>query len=204
MGLVASSEHRRLTCDFFARDTVTVARELLGRRLVRNRDGERLSGIIVETEAYVGESDTACHASRGCTPRTRVMYGPPGHYYVYFIYGMYFMLNIVTAAEGEPEAVLIRGLLPQEGVERMRELRSGAPLKRLADGPGKLCQALAIDRALNGVSVESEALWLEQGIEVPPERILTSPRVGIGYASEEDQRRHWRFHLDPAYTPTSR
>jgi DNA-3-methyladenine glycosylase len=186
----------RLERDFFARDAVTVARDLLGRRLVRNLEGERLAGLIVETEAYVGESDTACHASRGCTPRTRVMYGPPGHYYVYFIYGMYHMLNIVTGAEGEPEAVLVRALLPTEGIERMRRLRNGAPLKRLADGPGKLCQALAIDRAFNGKPVDCDALWLEQGVAVPEDRILTSPRIGIGYASEEDQARHWRFHVD--------
>ncbi len=200
----AVSSEPRLTQGFFARDTVTVARDLLGRRLVRNLGGERLSGLIVETEAYVGESDTACHASRGRTPRTQVMYGPPGRYYVYLIYGIHCMLNIVTAAEGEPEAVLIRGLLPREGVERMRRLRGGAPSKRLADGPGKLCQALAVDRSLNGAPVESDELWLEEGVGVPPKRILASPRVGIGYASEEDQQRRWRFHLDPAYISTGR
>ncbi len=191
----------KLKASFFARDTVTVARDLLGRRLVRRLDGERLSGIICETEAYVGEADTACHASRGCTPRTRVMYGPPGHYYVYLIYGMYHMLNIVTAAEGEPEAVLLRALFPEEGVETMRANRRGAPLRQLVNGPGKLCQALAIDRSLNGLSVESGELWLEEGVAVSPEQVLTSPRVGIGYASTEDQRRHWRFHLPPDFAP---
>ena len=189
----------KLEESFFARDTVTVARDLLGRRLVRLLDGERLSGIISETEAYVGEEDTACHASRGCTPRTRVMYGPPGHYYVYLIYGMYHMLNIVTAGEGEPEAVLVRAIFPEEGVARMRANRKGAPLRQLANGPGKLCQALAIDRSLNGLSVESDRLWLEEGLAVSPEQILTSPRVGIGYASTEDQERHWRFHLPPDF-----
>lgn len=186
----------KLKESFFARDTVTVARELLGKRLVRSLGGRRLSGLICETEAYVGEEDTACHASRGCTPRTRVMYGPPGHYYVYLIYGMYHMLNIVTAEEGEPEAVLIRALVPEEGVEFMQENRGGAPLRQLANGPGKLCQALAIDRSLNGVSVENDRLWVEEGVEVPDGKILTSPRVGIGYAAEKDQQRHWRFHLD--------
>ncbi len=192
----------KLRRTFFARDTVTVARDLLGRRLVRKLDGERLSGLIVETEAYVGESDTACHASRGCTPRTRVMYGPPGHYYVYLIYGMYHMLNIVTAAEAQPEAVLIRALWPQEGVARMRELRGGVARKRLADGPGKLCQALAIDRSLNGEPVDGDELWLEEGVALPEEMVLTSPRIGIGYASEEDQARHWRFHVDPSVIST--
>ena len=191
----------KLKESFFARDTVTVARDLLGRRLVRLLDGERLSGIICETEAYVGEADTACHASRGCTPRTRVMYGPPGHYYVYLIYGMYHMLNIVTAAEGEPEAVLLRALFPEQGGETMRANRRGAPLRQLVNGPGKLCQALAIDRSLNGLSVESDRLWLEEGMAVSPEQVLTSPRVGIGYASTEDQRRHWRFHLPPDFMP---
>ncbi len=186
----------KLDAAFFARPTPEVARDLLGRRLVRRLEGERLSGIIVETEAYVGESDTACHASRGCTPRTRVMYGPPGRYYVYLIYGMHHMLNIVTAAEGEPEAVLIRALWPEEGLERMRALRGGVPDRRLADGPGKLCRALAIDRGLNGASVEGDELWLEPGVEVPRERILASPRVGIDYASEEDRARPWRFHFD--------
>ncbi len=187
----------KLPRSFFARDTLSVARELLGKRLVRSLDGERLSGLIVETEAYVGEEDSACHASRGCTPRTRVMYGPPGHFYVYLIYGMYHMLNIVTAEKGQPEAVLIRALLPLEGIERMRANRGGAPPARLTDGPGKLCQALAIDRTLNGVPVDGESLWLEEGPEVPEEEVRTSPRIGIGYAREEDQKRHWRFHVDP-------
>jgi len=191
----------KLQASFFARETVSVARALLGKRLVRMLDGQRLAGIITETEAYVGEQDTACHASRGCTPRTRVMYGPPGHYYVYLIYGMHHMLNIVTAAEGEPEAVLIRALHPEEGVARMGELRGGAASRNLANGPGKLCQALAIDRTLNGLSVESDALWLEAGAPVAEGQILTSPRIGIGYASEADQRRHWRFHLPPDFQP---
>jgi DNA-3-methyladenine glycosylase len=189
----------KLAATFFARDTVTVARELLGKRLVRNLQGHRLSGLICETEAYVGEEDTACHASRGCTPRTRVMYGPPGCYYVYLIYGIHHMLNIVTAAEGEPEAVLIRALVPEEGVEFMQENRGGASRPQLANGPGKLCQALAIDRGLNGLPVVNERLWLEAGIEVPEGAILASPRVGIGYAAEKDRKRHWRFHLDSTW-----
>lgn len=192
----------KLERSFFARDTLEVARDLLGRRLVRSLDGERLSGLIIETEAYVGEKDSACHASRGCTPRTRVMYGPPGHFYVYLIYGMYHMLNIVTAAEGQPEAVLIRALLPEEGIEQMRRNRGGVPPGKLADGPGKLCQALAIDRALNGLPVESDELWLEEGVKVPEQQVSTSPRIGIGYAREEDQQHHWRFFVQRDYIST--
>jgi len=186
----------KLPPDFFGRETVTVARELLGKRLVRNLDGRRLSGLICETEAYVGESDSACHASRGRTARTEVMYGPPGRYYVYLIYGMHHMLNIVTATEGAPEAVLIRALIPEEGIERMHALRGDAPPARLADGPGKLCQALAIDRTLNGQPVTGDSLWLEPGIAVPEGDIRATPRIGIGYATPEDQRRLWRFVLD--------
>ncbi len=189
----------KLGCDFFARPTLEVARDLLGRRLVRRLDGERLSGLIVETEAYVGEADTACHASRGCTPRTQVMYGPPGHFYVYLIYGMYNMLNLVTAAPGRPEAVLVRALWPEEGLARMQALRGGRISgRRLTDGPGKLCQALAIDRSFNGLAVEGGDLWLEEGRPVPDAAVRTGPRVGIDYASEEDRRRPWRFLVDPA------
>ncbi|HIE55633.1 MAG TPA: DNA-3-methyladenine glycosylase [Chromatiaceae bacterium] len=185
----------KLPQSFFARDTLTVARDLLGKRLVRGLDGERLSGFIVETEAYLGEEDSACHASRGCTPRTRVMYGPAGHFYVYLIYGMYHMLNIVTAKEGQPEAVLIRALSPLEGIDRMRLRRGGVARSRVTDGPGKLCQALAIDRTLNGAPVDGEGLWLEDAPEVPEEQVDTSPRIGIGYAREEDQQQHWRFFV---------
>lgn len=190
----------KLGRDFFARPTLEVARDLLGRRLVRHLDGERLSGRIVETEAYVGEADTACHASRGCTPRTQVMYGPPGHFYVYLIYGMYHMLNLVTAAPGQPEAVLVRALWPEEGIDRMLALRGGrVSRRRLTDGPGKLCQALAIDRGFNGLSVEGEELWLEEGRPLPDTAVRTGPRVGIDYASEADRRRPWRFLVDPAF-----
>ncbi len=187
----------RLDAEFFARPTVEVARDLIGRRLVRRLDGARLSGLIVEAEAYVGEGDSACHASRGCTPRTRVMYGPPGRYYVYLIYGMYHMLNIVTAREGAPEAVLVRALSPREGISKMRALRNGAPRSRLADGPGKLCRALAVDMAFNGVSVENDRLWLEAGVAVPRSWIQASPRIGIDYADEADRIKPWRFHVDP-------
>ena len=186
----------RLPADVFAADAVTVARQLLGQRLLRFYQGQVLAGLITQTEAYVGESDTACHAARGRTPRTEVMYGAAGHYYVYLIYGMYHMLNIVTGAPGQPEAVLIRGLKPLQGISIMRRLRSGAAAERLCDGPGKLCQALAIDKRFNGVPVSGGDLWLEAGSPVNPEHVQATPRIGIGYASPQDQKRPWRFVWD--------
>ncbi|WP_457665643.1 DNA-3-methyladenine glycosylase [Thiolapillus sp.] len=186
----------RLAQDFFARDAVTVARDLLGKRLLRNYRGDILAGRIIETEAYLGEEDSACHASKGCTPRTRVMYGDPGHYYIYLIYGMYHMLNIVTGETGHPQAVLIRALQPVQGLDLMQELRGGVAEKRLCDGPGKLCQALAIDGSLNELPVEGDALWLEDAPPADKEQVLAGPRVGIGYASREDRQKPWRFSLD--------
>ena len=182
----------RFTPDDYAADTETVARNLLGAVLVRRLAGARLSGRIVETEAYVGEEDLACHASRGRTPRTEVMFGPPGHAYVYLIYGMYHCLNVVTREVDRAEAVLIRALEPLDGVDEMRERRrsrqSGSPPRRtqdVASGPGKLCQALAVDLSLNGAYlVESDELWIERGRTVRESDIERGPRVGIGYAAE--------------------
>ncbi len=183
----------RLGSDFFARDAVSVARDLLGKPLLRRYQGKILGGVIIETEAYVGEEDSACHAARGCTPRTQVMYGPAGYYYVYLIYGMYHMLNIVTGDAGHPQAVLIRALQPVQGMENMRELRGGVAQRQLCNGPGKLCQALAIDRRLNTQPVNSAELWLESAPAVDASHILAGPRVGISYASAEDQQKLWRF-----------
>ena len=184
----------QLRSAFFTRPTLTLARELLGRRLVRLVDGQRLSGIIVETEAYIGETDTACHASKGRTPRTAVMFGPPGYAYVYLIYGMYHMLNIVTEAEGFPAAVLIRAIEPVEGLEQMQARRGRQRGANLTNGPGKLCKALAIDRGLNGSPLALEAgLWLEEGTPVSQANVATGPRVGIDYAAPEDRAAPWRF-----------
>lgn len=185
----------RLGRDFYARDTLEVARELLGQRLVRVIDGERLSGLIVETEAYIGEEDRACHASHGRTPRTEVMYGPPGQAYIYFIYGMYHCLNVVTDRVGFPAAVLIRGIQPQEGVEYMRRNRGFRPEGELTNGPGKLCQALTIDRSLNALDLcQSDLLFIEETAEVDPGGIEVTPRIGIR-ADEMAKRRPWRFLL---------
>jgi len=185
----------RLARDFYARDTLEVARELLGQRLVRVLDGERLSGIIVETEAYIGEEDRACHAWRGRTPRTEVMYGPPGHAYIYFIYGMYHCLNVVADGLGFPAAVLIRGVQPQEGVEYMRRNRGFRLEEELTNGPGKLCQALAIDQSLNGLDLcHSDLLFIEEARVVDPGEIEVTPRIGIR-ADEIAKGKPWRFLL---------
>jgi DNA-3-methyladenine glycosylase len=170
----------RLARTFYARDTVQVARGLLGRRLVRRLEGERLSGRIVETEAYVGEADAASHASRGQTARNAVMFGPAGHAYVYFIYGMHYCFNVVTEREGFGAAVLIRALEPLEGIDAMRRHRHGRDGVELTNGPAKLCYALAIDRDLNGADlVQGDALWIESGEPLPQEDVASGPRVGV-------------------------
>ena len=185
----------RLKRDFYRRDTLTVARELLGQRLVRIVDGQHLSGRIVEVEAYIGEDDAACHAACGRTPRNEVMYGPPGHAYVYFIYGMHHCLNVVTEEEGFPAAVLVRAIEPLEGLEIMRRHRPGKPDGELTNGPAKLCQALAINRSFNGVDLcTSETLFIEKGQRMTEEEIATSPRIGIK-ADELARSVPWRFYL---------
>lgn len=185
----------RLRREFYRRSTLTVARELLGKRLVSVMGGQRLSGLIVEVEAYIGEGDAACHAARGRTPRNEAMYGPPGHAYVYFIYGMHHCLNAVTEKEGFPAAVLIRALEPLEGLEIMRRYRLGQPDRELTNGPAKLCQAMAIDRGFNGVDLcAGEVLFLEEGRIVAQEEIRASPRIGIK-ASEVARSVPWRFYL---------
>jgi DNA-3-methyladenine glycosylase len=170
----------KLDVSFYRRDTLQVARELLGKRLVRVIDGRRLSGLVVEDEAYVGEADRASHAAHGRTRRTEIMYGPPGCAYIYFIYGMYWCLNIVTDEPGFPAAILIRGVEPCEGLEIMRARRPGRPDYELTNGPGKLCAALDIDQRLNGVDLtRSDELFLEDGDPIDPARIATSARIGL-------------------------
>lgn len=173
-----------------------MARRLLGTRLVRILDGARLSGIISETEAYMGGDDSASHAFRGRTPRNQVMFGPPGYAYVYFVYGMHNMLNVVTGEEDIPWAVLIRAIEPQEGIDTIRTRRNGR--NGLCNGPGKLCQALGIDRQLNGWDLtRGQRLWIEAGHDVAEADIRTSPRVGIDYALPEHRNLHWRFEYVP-------
>jgi len=178
---------------FYARPTLQVARDLLGRRLVRCLDGQRLGGCITEVEAYIGEDDRASHAARGRTDRNRPMYGAPGRAYVYFIYGMYFCLNVVTEGEEFPAAILIRGIEPDEGVVEMAARRAGRPLRELANGPGKLCQALAIDRALNGHDLTAgRELWIEAGQPVADQAVAATPRINIR-GDQTALKVPWRF-----------
>ena len=185
--------------EFYNRPTLTVARDLLGARLVRILDGVKLVGLITETEAYIGEEDLGCHAKAGRTPRTAVMYGPPGHAYVYFTYGNHWMLNAVTEQEGFPAAVLIRAIQPVEGVEIMSARRAGKD----TFGPGKLTQAMWIARSENGVdltvagAVLSESkgggLWIEAGVSVPDKNVTIGPRVGLNTVPEPWFSKPWRF-----------
>ena len=146
----------RLPRDFYSRDTVTVARALLGQRLVRDLEGQRVSGRIVEVEAYDGQRDQASHARSGPTERNASMFGPPGHAYVYFIYGMHYCFNVVTEPKGNGAAALVRALEPVEGLDEMRARRSGWDGVALTNGPAKLCYALGIDRDLDGADLGFE------------------------------------------------
>lgn len=182
---------RRLPRETYLCDTEDVARRLLGCRLVRLVAGRRLSGLIVETEAYLGREDLGCHASKSRTARLEAMYGPPGHAYVYFVYGMYHCLNAVTQPVGEPQAVLIRALQPDEEIRTQRQYRRNPRTGLLpeptgiASGPGKLCQALRIGLDLYGADlVNGDRLWIEAGRSVPEGAISVGPRVGVDYAGE--------------------
>jgi DNA-3-methyladenine glycosylase len=182
---------------FYNRPAVEVARDLLGMRLVRILDGIRISGTIIETEAYAGEYDLACHARAGLTKRTAVMYGPPGRAYVYFTYGMHWLLNAVCLAEGDPAAVLIRAIEPEEGLDAIAARRNGQPPARWTDGPGKICQALGIDGSLNGVnlSIPSHGLWIEMGTTILDEQVRSGPRVGLGNTPEPWKSVPWRYRV---------
>ena len=177
--------------DFYNRPTLTVARELIGARLVRILDGVKLIGLITETEAYISEKDLACHAKAGRTARTAVMYGNPGHAYVYFTYGNHWMLNVVAEREGFPAAVLIRAIQPIEGAEVMSARRSG----RDTFGPGKLCQAMGITKTENGVDLTETTggLWIEMGVKVPNSLVTKGPRVGLNNTPEPWLSKPWRF-----------
>jgi len=181
---------RRLGREFFERYTPEVARDLLGCRLVRVVEGRRLSGAIVETEAYRGRGDPASHAFPGKTKRNEVMFGDAGHAYVYFSYGFHHCLNVTTERPGSPGAVLLRAIEPVEGVQDMVLNRRLAEGVHVADGPGRLTQALAIDRRLNGEDmVTSDSLFVERGPRPP--KIGRSRRVGIARGIE----RKWRYFI---------
>lgn len=169
-----------LPASFYNRDTELVARDLLGTVLQCKTDAGVSSGIIVETEAYVGEHDEACHAFAGLTKRTAPLYGKPGTSYVYFIYGMYWCFNAVTREKGLPSAVLVRAVEPFQGIDLMRRRRPSA--KRDADltnGPGKLCLALGIGMEMNELSLQRGPLVIREGVELSDSEIRTTPRIGI-------------------------
>jgi len=172
-----------LPYSFYCSNTLAVTANLLGKYLVRQKGKKKWIGKIVEAEAYIGENDPACHAFRGHTPRTSVMYGEPGHAYVYFTYGMYFMLNVVTEQPGSPAAVLIRALEPVSGF--------ALDDPRPASGPGKLCKNMEIDKTLNGISFQSKALWIGEAENEVPVKIRWSPRIGINVGVEKI----WRAYI---------
>ncbi|MDO8558162.1 MAG: DNA-3-methyladenine glycosylase [bacterium] len=186
-----------LPSSFFAKPTLRIARSLLGKYLVRRVDGTVLSGKISEVEAYIGQDDLACHASKGRTRRTEVMYGVPGTLYIYLVYGMYWCLNIVTQRKGYPAAVLIRTVIPVQGLPAMMKNRKkkGGDAPSLTNGPGKLCQAFGITGALNGKMLGRSTLTIEdRGENVPSSHVLALPRVGVDYAKHCAEY-PWRFLL---------
>jgi DNA-3-methyladenine glycosylase len=187
----------KLPREFYTRSNVlTVARDLLGKLLVvPTPDGQRVSGMIVEVEAYRGPEDRASHAYGGRrTRRTETMYGEGGIAYVYFVYGMYYQFNVVSNVADTPHAILVRALEPVEGIEIMRERRHLHPDHNLTNGPGKLCIAMGIDQRLNTADLLGDRVWLEEFQAVKPSQIARGPRIGIDYA-EEWIEKPWRFWI---------
>ncbi|WP_299984687.1 DNA-3-methyladenine glycosylase [uncultured Pontibacter sp.] len=188
----------KLRKDFYTRpDVVQVAQDLLGKYLYTNHDGILTGGIIVETEAYSGTNDKACHAHMNRrTQRTEIMYHEGGVAYVYLVYGMYNLFNIITNVEGQADAVLVRAIEPTEGIEEMLLRRNMAtPKPNLTAGPGVLSIALSINRSHYGETLTGDTIWIEdKGIAVPAEGIAIGPRIGIDYAGE-DALLPWRFWL---------
>ena len=188
----------RLARSFYTRkNALAVARSLLGKLLVvPDENGERVSGMITETEAYMGPHDRAAHSFGGRrTARNEVMYGAGGRAYVFFVYGMYYQFNVVTGREEEPHAILIRAVEPVEGIDKMRERRPRAKESDLTSGPGKLCIAFGIDRSHNGEDlIDGSRIWIEDHARVPASAVAAGPRVGIDYAKEFTDV-PWRFWM---------
>lgn len=194
---------KKLDRAFYNRDAILVAKELLGKVLVHEIGGQRISARIVETEAYMGVEDKAAHSYGGRrTPRVEVMYGSAGFAYVFMIYGMYDCFNIVTSEKEIPQAVLIRAVEPLEGTEYMAERRFGRSYEQLAkgkrrgltNGPGKLCRALSLDRSFNGIDLCGSEVYLEEG-KSDNLSIVATKRVGIDYAGEAKDY-PWRFYIE--------
>ena len=187
---------KSIPASFYDRPAVTVAREILGANLVRVIDGQRIIARITEAEAYQGEDDLGCHAHAGKTRRNAVMYGPPGHAYVYFTYGMHWLLNAVTGAVDTPAAVLIRAIQPLNGLDLLAANRPHlANTRHWLDGPAKLTQALLIDGRMNDIDLcdPRSELHLTPGIEIPPQAIHTSARIGLYTVPEPWKSIPWRF-----------
>lgn len=188
-----------LPARFYTRDDVVlIAKELLGKALFSNIDGSLTGGIIIETEAYRGPDDKACHAyNYRRTPRTEVMFQKGGIAYVYLCYGMHNLLNVVTSVEDSPHAVLIRAIAPTQGLELMQKRRKKKKIdSTLTNGPGALCQALGITRHHNGHLFDRPPLWIEEtDLIIEPSMISATPRIGVDYAGV-DALRPWRFLLD--------
>lgn len=184
---------KKLERPFYEGETLEVAKELLGKYMVHETKDGRTVGKIVEVEAYIGPEDPACHAYQGkCTSRTQIMFGQGGHAYVYLIYGVYYCMNIVTNQESFPEAILIRGLEPIDGLALMKQRRKTEKLLQLCSGPGKLCAAMGITKLQNGLDLEGEELYLLEGERISPESISSTPRINIDYAGE-GKNYPWRF-----------
>jgi DNA-3-methyladenine glycosylase len=186
---------KKLPREFYTRtDVLEVARDLLGKQLVvRSRNGARVAGLIVETEAYRGPEDRASHAFNGRrTNRTETMYTVGGTVYVYFVYGMYNQFNVVTNVEGIPHAILVRAVEPSEGLDIMRRRRRGRSEYELTSGPGRLCLAMGIDRKLDKADLLGDRVWIEEAASISPRQIGRGPRVGIDYA-EDWIKKPWRF-----------
>jgi len=187
----------KLPREFYTRaDVLEVARDLLGKKLVvPTRNGARVAGLIVETEAYRGPEDRASHAYNGRrTTRTETMYDCGGTAYVYFVYGMYHQFNVVTNVEDVPHAILVRAVEPVEGLDVMRRRRRGRSEYELTSGPGRLCLALGIDRKLDKADLLGDRVWIEEGVSISPRQISRGPRIGIDYA-EEWIKKPWRFWI---------
>jgi DNA-3-methyladenine glycosylase len=187
-----------LTREFYLRPVQKVARDILGKRLIRLVDNQRVGGIIIEAEAYDGEQDLACHARVGQTERNKVMYSQGGHAYVYFTYGMHWMLNCVTGEIGYPSAVLIRAIVPTDGLEFIKTRRSDVIEKLWCNGPAKLTKALAIRGELNGSDLcdPNGTLFVENGLEMSDQMVKITPRVGIQSTPEPWLSKPWRFVAD--------
>ena len=189
------SKFKKLNKSFFQKNTILVAKNLLSKYLVLKNGKNIISGKIVETEAYRGENDLACHASKGRTKRTELLYQCPGTIYVYFIYGMYYCLNIVTEKKDFPSAVLIRAIEPKEGIELMIRKRKTKNIFNLTSGPGKLCQAFGIDKKFHGKNIFGDKIFIEdRGEKLSRKNIISAKRVGVDYAGVcKDYR--WRFYI---------